>query len=76
MGGGNISDITLSTSSAWRQRSEAMVEGEGEIKAEFELNMPGIVVLYWDGKIIKYDTGVVDDRLCIKVTYFPTQFTR
>ena len=69
MGGGNLRDVTLSTSSAWRQRSEGIAEGADEIKEKFESNMPEIVVLHWDGKVIKYDTGIVDDRLCIKVNF-------
>ena len=67
MGGGNLADVTLSTSSAWRQRSDAINDGSGKIKQKFQAKVSDMVVLHWDGKIIKYDTGNVDDRLCIKV---------
>ena len=45
---------------------------------QFETNMPDIIVLHWDGKVIKYDTGAEDDRLCIKGSFpasdHPDQF--
>lgn len=67
MGGGSLEDITLSTSSAWRQRSKGVDEGASAIKEKFISDHYQMVVLHWDGKIIKYETGTVDDRLCIKV---------
>ena len=68
MGGGDLKDVTLSTSSAWRQRTEEVGEKAGHIKDAFVLTKQERVVVHWDGKIIKYDTGAEDERLCIKVT--------
>ena len=47
MGGGNLKGVTLSTSSAWRQRSIGINEGAKGIKMQFETNMPVIIVLHW-----------------------------
>lgn len=67
MGGGNLGDVTLSTSSAHRERSRAYDERTMDIMKEFKLNMPQYVVMHWDGKVIEYESGDIDDRLCIKV---------
>lgn len=67
MGGGNLEDVTLSVSSAWRQRTKAIKKREGEIMADFKEHMPSHIVIHWDGKVIQYDKGDSDDRLCVKV---------
>lgn len=67
MGGGDLENVTLSVSSAWRHRTHAVQQREVEIIAAFQENMPPHVVLHWDGKVIVYEKDKTDDRLCIKV---------
>lgn len=70
MGGGSLNDVTLSTSSAWRERDKAVSDGGSKILEEFIANVPEHIVLHWDGKIIHYEDGDPDERLCVKVSKY------
>lgn len=69
MGGGSLDDATVSTSSAWRERTSATSTRTKEIKAAFGASVPRYIVLHWDGKIIHYQTEEPDDRLAVKASY-------
>ena len=69
MGGGDLKDVTLLTSSAWRHRKDVVKElGDGIIE-DFKQNMPPHIVLHWDGKVIVYEKQETDDRLCVKGSF-------
>ena len=74
MGGGSLKDVTLSTSSAWRERDKAVSDGGDKILKEFITNVPELIVLHWDGKIIHYEDGETDERLCVKVRNYVKTF--
>ena len=55
MGGGDLSECSLSTSTSVRHRSSMLKDSEGLIKRDFVSNMPRFLVVHWDGKVIKYE---------------------
>ena len=70
VGGGNLSDTTLSVTSTHRQRRKAVEEKTKEIRVGFQSRIPPRIILHWDGKVITYQsTRRKDDRLCIVVRY-------
>ena len=54
MGGRSLKDVTLSISSAFRERDKAVSGGGDKILKEFITNAPEFIVLHWDGKVIHY----------------------
>ena len=69
LGGGELSDITLSTTSVYRERNKGYSEKTAHIMKQLKLTMPPYVIMHWDGKVIEYESGDIDDRLCIKVIF-------
>ena len=69
MGGGELSDVSLSTSTAWREKHSKTLIRPKEIMEDLKKNMPDFVEVHWDGKIIEYENQETDDRLCIKVRH-------
>ena len=68
MGGGSLDETTISTSSAWRERSTATSNRTKEIVSDFCDTIPRFIVLHWDGKIIHYENEDPDDRLVVKAS--------
>ena len=69
LGGGKLSDTSISRSTARRQRSKAVERKHAEIKNDFQSNMPTYVEMHCDGKVITYQNKTKDDRICIKASF-------
>lgn len=69
VGGGNVEDFTLSTSSAWRQRNEQRVKVANKIKQNWE--KPDFAVVHWDSKLIKDLSGRTQERVAVLVSGSP-----
>ena len=81
-GGADLNNVSLSTSTIYRQRkstvSSAAVAMKKRIKSyAFSDSENKFFVLHWDGKIIQYIDGSTEDRLAIALSapnFIPGQF--
>ena len=66
MGGGKLTDCTLSVSSSHRHRQKKITESAASMKTNFKANIPPFLVLHWDSKVIKYENQhQTDNRLAV-----------
>ena len=71
MGGGDLGECSVSTSTSLRHRGATLRDSESRIKKDFQTNMPKFIIMHWDGKVIKYaKKRETDERLAI-VGSFP-----
>ena len=71
IGGGSLSDCSLSVSTSYRHRKSTITEKAEDIRKNFKLHVPENIILHWDSKIIKYQQHhETEDRLAV-VTSFP-----
>lgn len=66
VGGGNLSNFTLSKGSVNRKRREVIEQKAREVKAQYV--PPKFAILHWDSKIFKPSGRVQEDRLVIIVS--------
>ena len=74
MGQGELKDFVLSRTSVWRQRISGEKKAADDLYDKWKklLEDPSIkVILQWDGKKVKYETGTVEDRLFIVLHTIP-----
>ena len=66
MGGGDMSQCSISASTSHRQRKDKLLKTEAHIRKHFKEAMPNYVIIHWDSKSIKYvHQQEDDDRLAI-----------
>ena len=64
-GSGNLSDFVLSRTTLWRQRIEAEKKAVDKIKSDFNVKNPEFIVLHWDSKQVKFESGKTQEHLAI-----------
>ena len=80
LGHGDIHDFIMSRTTIWRQRIIGEKKVAEKIFEKFQQSLEGktiFVILQWDGKKVKYQSGAEQDRLCIVLHTLPdgrTQF--
>ncbi|KAK4024350.1 hypothetical protein OUZ56_009768 [Daphnia magna] len=71
LGGGNLSDISISKSTAHRQRKRKREEAAKEIYNDWMKNKPPFLVVHWDSKLIVKQQGQSNERVSILVSGKP-----
>lgn len=69
VGGQNVSEFSMSCSTAWRQRQRMREELAGQITKEW--SPPSFAVIHWDSKLVKDLTGELNERVAILVSGIP-----
>lgn len=71
IGGGQLNQCSISTTTSHRHRSTELKCSEAKIKSKFKNMMPKFIVLHWDGKVIKYENRQEQDERLAIVASFP-----
>ncbi|KZS10252.1 Cc8K15.2-like protein [Daphnia magna] len=68
-GGGNVNDFVMSVSTTWRHKQQNLKKVYEKIREEGI--KPKFSVIHFDSKLIKYLSGLVDDRLAVLICGYP-----
>ena len=66
VGGANIHDTQLSTTTIHRQRQDYVKKAAKDLRTSLEI--PEHVVVHWDGKIVQVMSGLTEDRVAVVIS--------